>query len=284
MNEEERLAAEAAAEKGKEAEEIRQDSFGVNLDEQGNQINVEEPPEPEKEDGISDDDVKDIIKEDIESNDVVVDLRNKVADYSKNLKGQNDVIGRLRSQIDELSKNTGGAKEPEEMFNNIKTSQDLTTEQREEMTETEIALMDQNATTQKAINEILRTLSAKNKAGEDEKVENLNYSSRSEATRLAEEAIKTNPSLAGNASELTDKILLEFKEFNNEQITPDVLISRMSKALNNVQGYTAPKEQESVPTGGTHPVKSGGSDEKDPFGNELLIEQATKSNDGNYQL
>lgn len=258
------------------------DQFGVNLDSKGVEVSTEEPKDGE-DGGVTDADVSGVIKDEIDNSDVVTELQNKVADYSKNLKGQKDVIVRLENKIDELSKNNGAPK-VDELFKDIKMSKDLTSEQREEMTDTEIALMDQNATTQKAMNKMYQSLAEKNKAGEDEKVENLNYSSRSEATKLATEAIKANPELAGSVSELTDKILLEFKEFNNDQITPDVLVSRMSKALNNVKGYVAPKEQETVGTGGTNAVKSGGADEKDPFGNDIIVEEANKSNDGNYKL
>jgi len=255
------------------------DQFGVNLSDDGKEV-VEEKKDDEE---ITDEDVKGIIKEDIENNDVVVELKNKLTEYSKNFKGQRDIIAKLENKVNELS-TTKENSAVEELFSDIKSSKELTQDERDEMTDTEIALLDKTAMMQTAMNKMFQTMSDKNKAGETEKVENLNYSSRSEATRLATEAIKTNPTLAGDASELTDKILLEFREFNNDQITPDVLVTRMAKALNNVKGYIPPKEQESASTGGTNAVKSNGSSEKDPFGNDIIVEQANKNNQGNYSL
>lgn len=264
-----------------ETEVSTPDPFGVDLSADAKAYEADEKIGEEGD--VTDADVSGVIKDEIDKSDVVTDLQNKIADYSKNLKGQKDVITKLENKISELS----STKQPsavEELFSDIKTSKDLTTEQREEMTDTEIALMDQNANLQKAMNKISQTISEKNKAGEEEKVENLNYSSRSEATKLATEAIKANPALSDNVSELTDKILLEFKEFNNDQITPDVLVTRMAKSLNNVNGYTPPKERETVATGGTNAVKSAGEKGQDPFGNDIIVEEASKNNDGNYQL
>ncbi len=256
------------------------DQFGVNLDDEGKEAVTEEKKDDEE---VTDDEVNKIFKESVENNDVVVELKNKLAEYSKNFKGQRDIIAKLENKVNELS-TTKENTAVEELFSDIKSSKELTSDERDEMTDTEIALLDKTAMMQTAMNKMFQTMSEKNKVGETEKVENLNYSSRSEATRLATEAIKTNPTLAGDASELTDKILLEFKEFNNDQITPDVLVTRMAKALNNVKGYIPPKEQESVPTGGTNAVKANGVNEKDPFGNEIIVQEANKNNDGNYQL
>ncbi len=266
-------------------EEAGADPFGIDI----TKATTEENPPEEKKDApdnedITDEDVNNVIKKSVEESDVVTNLQTKLDDYSKNLKGQNDIITKLENKIAELS--NGGKKdtEIEVLFKEIKTSKDLTQEEREEMTPTEIALMDKNAETQKALNKMYETIALSKKNVEQEKVENLNYSSRMEAGRLAMEAIKTNPTLAQNAEELTDKILLEFREFNNDGITSDVLATRMSKALNNVEGYIPPREQATVPTGGTNPVQAGAGSATDPFGNEVIIAEANANNDGNYKL
>ncbi len=226
-----------------------------------------------------------------EKSEKVIALETKLEEYSKNLSGQNGVIDTLKQKIAVLE--AGGGKKddgkggegdkPEVLFEEIKYSKDLTEEQRDDMTDTEIALFDANARQQEAMNKMYETIQAGSKATETEKVENLNTSAQTEATALAEEAYTANSELATDAKELADKILVEFKEFNNEGITPEKLKERMKKALNNVSGYKAPKEEENK--GGTgKPAGAKGGDDKDPFGNQAIVDSVGKKSDGSYAL
>lgn len=268
------------------------DNFGVTMGNDGKEISQEETVAKEKEEG-GEDKKKDKEGDDIEKNPVVVALRTKLEAYGTNLSGQNDVISKLQDKITKLE--VGGGKKdedgkPEPMFKDIKTSKDLTQEQKDNMTDTEIALFDENALQKEAMNKMFETIANLGKDTKDqkaetekEKVDDLNSSANAEATKLADEAIKTNPELAKDAKELADKIIVEFKEFNNEGITAEKLIERMKKALNNVSGYTPPKEQENK-GGGNNPVKKQNGTGSDPFNVDKEIAKANNNNEGNYTL
>ncbi len=266
------------------------DQFGVTLNQDGTEVSQEETIKKEGEDGGDDKGKKKEGEDGEEKSPEVVALEAKLGEYSKNLTGQNDVISKLQSQIADLVKG-GGTKDGEEgkegenvLFKDIKTSKDLTEEQKDDMSDTEIALYDANARQQEAMNKMFETINNQNKQTEEAKVTDLNTSANTEASKLAEETIKTNPELAKDAKELQDKIIVEFNEFNNEGISQEKLVERIKKALNNVSGYTAPKEQEKK--GGTRnsPVKDGAGKGSDPFGVDAIVASVKKENKGEYSL
>lgn len=272
------------------------DQFGVTMNPDGTEYvpPVEAPAEEPKKDK----DGKPVVEkksdaEDIENHPAVVALRTKIEEFSTNLTGQRTAH---EKEVAELNKKLADAltgKKPEEgaevMFKDIKFSKDLTKEERDDMTDAEIALFDQNANMQVAMNKMFETVSTVGKKTEEtvktveeQKVEDLNASAKVEAVRLADEAIKTNPTLAKDARELADKIIVEFNEFNNVGLTPEKLLERMKKALNNVSGYVPPKEAvQHKPTG--DPV-SGGGKPTDQFGVDAIVAGVNKKNDGNYDL
>jgi len=255
------------------------DQFGVSIDKEGMDIPQEDSVKEEKK------------EETKEKTPEMVALETKLDDYSKNLSGQNDIISSLKEKIAVLEAGGGTKKEDGKttegenvLFKEIKYSKDLTQDERDDMTDTEIKLFDSNATQQEAMNKMFQTIAEGNKSKESAKVEDLNSSANVEAKRLAEEAIKTNPDLAKDSKELADKIIVEFNEFNNIGITPEKLVERMAKALKNVNGYTPPKEQEIKGGNGNQPVKKGAGAGDDPFGINKIVEGVNKGNDGSYSL
>lgn len=261
------------------------DQFGVTLNPDGTEISQEKTI---KKEGEEDKDGKKKEDEGKEKTPEMVALETKVEEYSKNLIGQNDVISKLQAKIATLEAG-GGKKEVEDsenvLFKDIKTSKELTEEQRDDMTETEIALFDANATQQEAMNKMFKAIQSGQKMQEDAKVLDLNASANIEAKKLAEEIIKISPELAKDTNELRDKIIVEFNEFNNEGITADKLAERMKKALNNVNGYTPPKEQEKKAGGsGKNVVKDGAGGSSDPFGVDAIVASVNRDNKGEYSL
>lgn len=264
------------------------DMFGNTLDKVGNEISPEKVEEKKTEEQKTEEETK-AKAEEIEKNPVVTELKGKLDEYSNNLKGQNDVIKKLESTIEELKK---GNTKPEDVdvdvpFKEIKTSKDLTSEQKEDMTDAEIAQFDRSATLETAINGLFKAVTNQTKQTEtiqeEVKVGNLNSSATSEASRLATEAIKTNSDLGTDVKDLANKIIVEFNEFNNEGITQDKLVDRMKKALNNVTGYKAPKELEKKPTG-NKPVKDVAGGNTDKFGIDKIVEGVNTNNKGDYSL
>ncbi len=250
----------------------KEDQFGISFEEEETGEGKEKEEEKDKGD---------------EKSAEVVALETKLQEYSTNLSGQGDVIKKLQDKISALEKggeSKEGAGEENVLFKDIKTSKDLTEEQREDMTETEIALFDANARQQEAMNKMFETINNQSKQSNDAKVDDLNSTARVEAIRLAEEAIKTSPELAVDSKELSDKIIVEFNEFNNEGLTAEKLIERMKKALNNVNGYTPPKEQETKTAQGKNAVKDGAGKGKDPFGVDAIVASVKSENKGDYSL
>lgn len=245
------------------------------------------PPEPpKKKEGEGGEGGKkfDAIPED---HPTIVALKNQIEDvkkeYGGNLSGQRDVIKRLEDEITLLKKG-GTKKEGEEDVavlykpEEIKWSKDLTKEQREEMTETEIAQMDQIAEMRTKMNEMYADTQKKAKEGETKAVEDLNTTVRSAAQELATgEDGKVN-------TELANQIIESFKtlKFDVAGLSADDIKKRVEMAAKQVPDYKPPKEQTTVPQGGKT-VKKGAS-ESDPFGVDKIVEEATKGQDGTYSL
>lgn len=262
------------------------DVFGNTLNPDGSEVSPEVVVKKEDETKKVEEETK-AKAEEIEKSPVVVELKGKLDEYSKNLKGQNDVISKLEKTIEDLSKGKiDPDKKPEEgevLFKDIKTSKDLTTEQKEDMTDTEIALYDRNAQLETAMNGLFTAIKEQGKTTETAKVEDLNSSAKMEASKLAEEAIKANPELAKDTQELVNKIIVEFNEFNNEGISPEKLAQRVKKALNNVEGYKAPKEQKAPDGSGKNAVKDKNG-VKDTSKIDNIVKNVNVNNTGEYNL
>lgn len=264
------------------------DAFGVTLNSDGTEV-----PQSKVEQEEGGDKPKDKTgDDDISKNPVVVELQTKIKEYGENLSNMRQSY---EGKITELNKqladalqgkkpdNAGGNDDENVMFKDIKFSKDLPKEELDDMTDTEIRLFDQNAQNQVAMNEMFKTIKGLNKVTEEKKVEDLNSSARSEAISLAEEAIKADSTLAKDAKELADKIIVEFNEFNNTGISAEVLKARMKKALNNVEGYTPPKEQENKGGNNKNPVKNGGGG-GDTSKVDAIVNNLDTENKGDYDL
>lgn len=222
-----------------------------------------------------------------EDHPTIVGLKNQIEEikksYGGNLSSQRDIIKTLEGKIDALTSGKGGAgagdKGGEEatdvLFKDIKWSKDLTKEEREEMTETEIKQMDAIASMQEAQNKMYAQLQAKGKTEETAKVENLNASVQSIAKELSKgEDGKENIDLA-------NQIIEAAKMFNLEGLTEAQLKERVAMAAKHVPDYKPPKEQTNK--GGGKPVKQT-KDADDPFGVDQIVEDVRKGSDGNYSL
>lgn len=230
------------------------------------------PPEPIVEKEVE----KEVKKGEIDENHpLIVGLKQQIEDvkkeYGGNLSGQRDVIKNLENKIKELE---GGKKqdEIEVLYKDIKRSKDLSAEEREEMTDTEIKQMDQIADMQEAQNKMYVDMQKKNKAEEGKetgKVEDLN-------TLVRETAME----LAGDDVAVANQIIEATKQFVLTDLPADKVKERVANATKLVPNYKAPKEQKKV---NGKPVKGTGTSD-DPFGVNKIIEEATKGSGGTYSL
>lgn len=205
-------------------------------------------------------------------------------EYGGNLSGQRDVIKRLESEIETLRKSGGKGEKGKEgkdednkdlLFKDIKWSKDLTNEEREEMTETEIKQMDEIASMKEAQNVLYAESKKKEKTDETKKVEDLNNTVRSTALEMAKAASgKDN-------TELANQIIEAVKMFNLTGLSEAQVKERVQMAAQHVPTYKAPKEQTNK---GGKVVKTEGAGGDDPFGVDKIIEEATSGGNGNYAL
>lgn len=210
---------------------------------------------------------------DISKHPAFVELKTLFDDYKRttgeNLSNQGRIIEDLRKG----KKDEGGAGgDDNALFKNIKRSKDLTDEEREGMTETEIKQMDSIADMQEGMNKMASMLGKKETAN----VEDRNKAVRTLATTLAKE------SSGKDDTELANQIIENFNLFDQTKIPADKVEEFVKRAATQVSTYKPPKEQKRVSGA---PVKKGGDGGTDPFGVDAIVEEASKrSTGGAYAL
>jgi len=276
MDETEKAAAEAAAKEA--AEKAEPDAFG--------QAPNPPAPAPEGEGEQKPEKKFDAIPED---HPTIVALKAQIdsvkTEYGGNLSGQRELIKTLNDKIEALSNGKvieGEGGTPDVLFKDIKRSKDLTKEERDDMTDTEIRQMDQIADMQEAQNKMYADSQKKNKeedtskkAQETEAVNDLNTLVQTTATVLAREANGGKDNV-----ELANQIIESSKQFNLAGLDEKTVKERVMSAAKLLPTYTPPKEQTTT-HGKTVKDTAAGSD---PFGVDKIVEEATKGSDGTYSL
>lgn len=206
----------------------------------------------------------------------ISDLSKKIGEYEQkekswnetnkskdeNIRAMKESIKRLEEQV----KNKGGTgKENEDgqktiLFKEIKTSKDLTEDQKEEMTDTEIKQMDEIAGLKTALNQLADMMSKTNKEKEDGQLD-ANNIVRNTAKELAK----------GN-KELTNQIIESVKDFNLQGLSEEEIEARVNKAALFVPNYKKPKEQATGQGG----KPAGGLNDSDPYGVDKIVEEVHK--------
>ena len=266
-------------------EETQVDAFGDPIGADDNEVAEEELGDDKNEDkgGKKDNKGKSDITED---HPTIVALkedhekRNK--ELGENLSKQGKIIEDLQRQLKEAKGEEGGDKKVDvkPLFETVKASKDLTDQEKEEMTETEIKQFDEIATLKNALNTINESLQKRNQEEtgkhEEQKQESVNKVVQSTAKELAKE------SSGKDDTKLANEIIENFKgmKFDLEGLSEDDIKNRVAIAATQVSDYKPPKEQTNK-KGGT--VKSGSNN--DPFAaNDAIVNKIGKGNDGNYSL
>lgn len=155
----------------------------------------------------------------------------------------------------------GEAQEGEVPFKEIKTSKDLTVDEKDEMTDAEIKAMDEMAVLKKTINDQSRALAAK----------------------VAPEALDVNKTvkdgalaLAGNDVATANKLIDAFNgsKFDTAAMSADEITTALTMVAQVVTGYVAPKEGALKPATGKPAI---GGTASDPYGNNAIVKQANKA-------
>ena len=182
----------------------------------------------------------------------------------ENIRNMKDAIKRLEAQVG--GKKDEGEGESELLYKDIKTSKDLTAEQKEEMTDSEIKQMDEIAALKQGMNDLAKLV-------------------KKSATKEGGEVVDVNTTVRDTAKEIggTDKamvnlIIESFKalKFSTEGLTETEIAERVAIAATKVPNYKPPKEQVRGADG--KPVVGGSND--DPHGVDKIVEDVFKKREG----
>lgn len=209
-------------------------------------------------------------------------MTKKIEDYGKNNSNQRLIIDNLTKKLEEFSKGKSGEEEGI-LYKDIKRAKDLTKEEQDEMSATELKQFDEIATLKEGLNNLAKMMQSK-ETPKEEKTEapvddgDLNLNKIDDFKKEAKDIAKE---IAGNDIDMANKILKEFNEFaGNDKLDRTQLKERMIKASKLVPEFKPVKEQ---PTKKGSPV-AGGEAQADPFGIDAIVEGASKGSDGSYAL
>lgn len=188
-------------------------------------------------------------------------------------KAKDESIRNMRRRIKELEKSGGSASDAElELpYPNVKFAKDLTQDERDEMTETELKQHDVLAEMQQRINNDVKKAHEKavkeSESGDDDG----DKLDKAEAKDFAKaEALK----LAKGKKDVANEILAEYNRFNNEGLTEKQIVENLERANRLRPDYQPPK---------TQPKKKGkavkGGSGSDPFGIDTIVEEAAGTGD-----
>ena len=192
-------------------------------------------------------------------------------------KTKDENIRAMADKIKKLEAGTGNdkggqAQEGDVPFKEIKTSKDLTDEEKDEMTDAEIKALDESAILKETINKMARDLAEAKKGGSTEAVD-VNKTVKESALELA-----------GDDADMANKIIEAFNgmKFVTEGLTAEEIAERVGVVAGTVQGYKAPKESGNHLNKGK--VVSQGT-KTDPHGvNKIVEEVASKKTADSYEL
>lgn len=241
-------------------------------------------------------------EEKIKNHDSYKKLEKEAKEKGENLSKQGKVIEKLQKDIEALKKGGNAhnheSKQFDAPYKTIKRSKDLSKEEREEMTISEIQNMDDLADLKENYNKMAKErhdeknaekVETKEEKDEDDGEDDENkgkvdlLDSDSPSKDMAKEVKDIALELSGNDRAMANKIINEFNGFaNNDQLSSKQLRDRLMKAAKIIPEYVAPKEQSIHNDGNT--VKTDGKKKEDPFGNSDIVESVTKRSKGNYKL
>ena len=180
----------------------------------------------------------------------------------ENIRAMKDSIKKLETQI----KDGKGEEKGEELFKDIKTSKDLTADQKEEMTDTEIKQMDEIAALKQGMNNLANMIK---KGGEK------NEGGQLDVNNIVRETAKE---LAKGDKDMANLIITSIKKFNLEGLSEEEIVARVGEAALLLPNYKKPKEQVSGKGG----KAAGGGNDNDPFGVDKIVDEvhAKKENKG----
>ena len=245
------------------------DAFGMGGEEIKPEVKQDPKIKPEVKQGSE---IKPEVKQDdFADNPVIVSMREEIKkvrdEYGGNLSAQREIIKKLEARVRKEKEKEEDDQIP---FKVIKRSKELKSEERDEMTDTEILQMDMIADMQERHNDLWKELRAKTKEKDT-----------SQTTTNLQELVHTEALLlADGKTDVANQIIDMVKLFNLEGLDEAAIKLRVADAVKLLPDYKPSKEQ---PTAMGKSVKNNQSS-SDPFGVDTIIKEATKGNNGSYDL
>lgn len=227
--------------------------------------------------------------DDIENHPKFKEMQSKLDSLGGNLSGQNKIINTLKSELEKAKKGGANPDNTTEgvLFKEVKTSKDLSQEEKDEMTDTELKQFDEIATLKKGMNDLAKMIAGGKKSddgvgeGDGEGEDGLFIGDNTPVVDFKGEVKAIALKLAGDDVDMANNIIAEFNQFaDNDKLNKQQLSERLLKSAKLVDGFKPMKEQ-SKKIGKT--VGSDGTKE-DPFGNNAIVEGVRKNQNGNYSL
>ena len=165
-------------------------------------------------------------------------LQETIAKQQETIQNQTENLKGQREKIKE------GEKERKALFEKIQRSTDLSEEEREKMTDTEIATMDALADVQEKANE--QHAKEQEAAENTEESEEVQFARKQVQTAIQNTALQ----LAGNDQEKANNIINEFNNYKDSDklMTAEEITERLTRAARAI-GDFAPARHEATPQG-----------------------------------
>lgn len=203
-------------------------------------------------------------------------LETKHKELGSNLKNQGDIIAEKDKKLKEFLKT---APVPSEKLpwkpEDLRTSKELTDDEKDEMTAGELKLWDERAAMRAKENKAAEEAARKELLGENEENTEERVKGDDLKTLIATEIGALSGGDAERLRELTEAVAL----LNLSGLTAEQVKERVKMAERLLPNYTPPKEQAKGQGGA---VKNGG--EADPFNVTKIIEESRGGNKGDYSL
>jgi hypothetical protein len=212
--------------------------------------------------------------------DKIANLSKKLGEYEQKEKGwgetqksKDENIRAMKATIEGLKKQIGekGVEKGEGdkgegktvLFKEVKTSKELTQDEKDEMTDTEIKQFDEIASLKQGMNQLAELIGKKNAEKAPEDKIDIQATVKAEALKLAK-----------NDVDMANQIIESAKQFSFADLTVEEIAQRVEKSATLVPTYKRPKEQTNA--GGGKPA--GGGTDTDPYHIDGIVKDVTDRN------
>lgn len=259
---------------------INEDIFGVTYNkETGERVNPPAPEAKKEEDKDKGDDKETPLEKELRLQ--IKKLEDDKKSLGGNLSKQGKIIDELKKEVDAIKKGTKSDDKPDLPYKEIKRSKDLSQDERDEMTQSELKMMDQLAEMQeKANQDYLKSIENKGDKGgdkgddDDDEEDEGDGEDKKIPADFEKNVMKLAMEMTGGDSDMANKIIGEFNQFaENYKLDEAGLKERLEKASKLIPGFVMKPTK-------TINGSSAGKDTGKSFLDEIVDSASTKAKGG----